>query len=245
MKEKFTPSLIKNNFYVYSNPRHSKNQKYFYTLGFMRKSYFLFFLIMSVACNNVSNKEAVTSSDSTIVDSLVTGIDEAKSNETLIKLNKEILVAIKKQDYQSLANYIHPTLGVRLSPYGTISINNDAIINATELLKMMKENTKLFWGNYDGTGDPIDLSAKDYFEQFVYDEDFLNAEKVTINRSSATGNSINNISLVYPQNDYIENYFSGIDKKYEGMDWRALRLVFQKEGGKYYLIGIIHDQWTI
>jgi hypothetical protein len=61
----------------------------------------------------------------------------------------------------------------------------------------------------------------------------------------SVGNSINNINTAYPKSDYIENYFSGFNKKYEGMDWRALRLVFQKEGDRYYLVGIVHDQWTI
>ncbi len=209
----------------------------------MRKYYFLFFLIVVFACNNVSNKETATSSD-TIVDSMVTDTGESKP-ETLFKLNKEILTAIKTQDYQALAGYIHPALGLRLSPYGTIDVNNDVIIKSTELVKTMKGDNKLFWGNYDGTGDPIDLSAKDYFSHFVYDADFTNAEKVTINQSSAKGNSINNIFNVYPQSDYIENYFSGFDKQYEGMDWRALRLIFQKVADKYYLIGIVHDQWTI
>jgi UDP-N-acetyl-2-amino-2-deoxyglucuronate dehydrogenase len=31
----------------------------------------------------------------------------------------------------------------------------------------------------------------------------------------------------------------------EGMDWRSLRLVFEKKNDIWYLVGIIHDQWTI
>jgi (p)ppGpp synthase/HD superfamily hydrolase len=29
------------------------------------------------------------------------------------------------------------------------------------------------------------------------------------------------------------------------MDWRSLRLVFEKKNDIWYLVGIIHDQWTI
>jgi hypothetical protein len=29
------------------------------------------------------------------------------------------------------------------------------------------------------------------------------------------------------------------------MDWESLRLVFQEEGGVWYLVGVIHDEWTI
>src|SRR5690606_20863141 len=210
----------------------------------MRKWHLLLFLTVTLACNNATKKEVKNSGDSTLVDSS-TVIDTLGTHDNLIKLNKKILNSLKKQDYRALANHLHPILGLRLSPYATVNVSNDVLIKSTELLKMLKENKKLYWGNYDGTGDPIDLSAKDYFAEFVYDVDFLNAEKVSLNKSMAKGNSIDNISSVYPQCDFVENYFSGFNKKYEGMDWRALRLVFQKEGNRYYLVGMIHDQWTI
>lgn len=211
----------------------------------MKTTSFLIFLIVLLSCNSASNKKNSASGDTTVVDNTNSKIDSSESNPNLMELNKKILTAIKKKEYQSIARYVHPQLGLRFSPYATVDLNNDAIFQAVELIKIMKDDTKLFWGNYDGTGDPIDLSAKDYFAQFVYDADFLKAEKVMINRSSAQGNSINNINSVYRGCEYVENYFSGFDKKYDGMDWRALRLVFQKEGDRYYLVGIVHDQWTI
>jgi hypothetical protein len=210
----------------------------------MRKRYLLLFLTVTLACNNANKKDGKDSNDSTLVDSSIV-IDTPKTDINLIELNKKILNSIKTKDYRFLANNIHPTLGLRLSPYATVSVSNDVVIKPAELIKMIKEDKKLYWGNYDGTGDPIDLSTADYFANFVYDVDFINAEKVTLNRSIATGNSVNNINSVYPQCDFVENYFSGFNKKYEGMDWRALRLVFQKEGSRYYLLGIVHDQWTI
>ena len=211
----------------------------------MKKASFLIFLIVLLSCNSASNKKNSASGETTVIDSTMSKIDSSESNPILTELNKKILTAIKKKEYQSIASYVHPQLGLRFSPYATVDVNNDAIFQAAELVKIMKDDTQLFWGNYDGTGDPIDLSAKEYFAQFVYDADFLKAEKVMINRSSAQGNSINNITSVYRDCDYVENYFSGFDKKYDGMDWRALRLVFQKEGNRYYLVGLVHDQWTI
>ncbi|MGG3281148.1 hypothetical protein [Paenibacillus solani] len=35
-----------------------------------------------------------------------------------------------------------------------------------------------------------------------------------------------------------------IDRAVEGMDWRSLRLVFEKIGQDHALVGIAHDQWT-
>ena len=43
----------------------------------------------------------------------------------------------------------------------------------------------------------------------------------------------------------VEFYFPGFDPQYAGMDWRSLRLVFMQQGSDWFLVGIIHDQWTI
>jgi hypothetical protein len=29
------------------------------------------------------------------------------------------------------------------------------------------------------------------------------------------------------------------------MNWASLRLVFERSGNKWYLVGISHDEWTI
>ena len=44
-------------------------------------------------------------------------------------------------------------------------------------------------------------------------------------------------------------HFPGFDKKYGGMDWESLRLVFEDAtlggGTELMLVGIVHAQWTI
>jgi hypothetical protein len=43
----------------------------------------------------------------------------------------------------------------------------------------------------------------------------------------------------------VEYHFSGFVEDYGGMDWVSLRLVFIEEEGSWFLVGIVHDQWTI
>ena len=50
---------------------------------------------------------------------------------------------------------------------------------------------------------------------------------------------------VYPLAATIEYHFSGFDARFEGMDWRSVRLVLEQENGTWYLVGLIHDEWTI
>jgi hypothetical protein len=50
---------------------------------------------------------------------------------------------------------------------------------------------------------------------------------------------------VYPGCDVVEFFFSGFEKKYEGLDFRALRLVYKTENSKVFLAAIVHDKWTL
>ena len=59
------------------------------------------------------------------------------------------------------------------------------------------------------------------------------------------GNSVNNLKEIYPNRHFIDYHFSGFDQKLKGMDWTSLRLVIEKQNGEYFLVAVIHDQWTI
>lgn len=167
------------------------------------------------------------------------------TDSLLAALNTEVLSLIKHKDYNALSRYAHPVEGIRFSPYAFVDTGGDIKLSAKTLAAQAKKTDSLSWGNYDGSGDNIRLSFQDYFNRFVYNADFLNAEQVSINKMIGGGNSLNNLTAAYPGADFTENYFSGFDPKYGGMDWCCLRLVFKKQGNKYYIIAIIHDQWTI
>lgn len=156
-----------------------------------------------------------------------------------------VLKALKEEDMKKLKNYIHPERGVRLTAYSYVDVEKDLVIKRDELVEMFNNPAKKSWGAYDGSGEPIELSFKDYYKKFVYDEDFLNPQIVAINNTVSMGNTIDNVKEAYPDSQYIESYFKEIDKQYEGIDWRSLKLVFEEYKGKWYLVGIIHGEWTI
>jgi hypothetical protein len=79
----------------------------------------------------------------------------------------------------------------------------------------------------------------------VYDVDFIKPENFKVNDFIGLGNSLNNLSSVYKDCDFTESHFSGFDEKYGGMDWRSLRLVFKERNKRFYLVGVVHDEWTI
>ncbi len=172
--------------------------------------------------------------------------DQQFANDSaLLSLTKEILAVIKDKDYRKLTEYIHPEDGIRFSPYGYIDTADDVTATRSTFRLNAYTNKKRVWGYFDGSGDPIKLTSREYFKRFVYDADFLNAEKTSLNQCLGGGNSQNNILVIYDGLPFTESYFSGFDEKFGGMDWRALRLVYKEYEGKYYLIAIIHDEWTI
>ncbi|HWI51813.1 MAG TPA: hypothetical protein VNT01_06715 [Symbiobacteriaceae bacterium] len=158
---------------------------------------------------------------------------------------REAVGVLKAQDMEKLAALAHPTLGIRFSQYGHVNLGKDVVLQASEL-KNAWVNKRLYqWGIADGSGRPINLGFRDYYQKFVYDVDFAAAPKVGWNESIGKGNTIDNWREAYPDGVMVEFHYPQFDPKYQGMDWRSLRLVFEPKGNQWYLVGIIHAQWTI
>lgn len=157
------------------------------------------------------------------------------------------LAAIEQQDWNALAMLAHPTKGVRFSPYGYVRAGNtgDVIRTAQQIQDGFTDTTVINWGSYDGSGHPIDLTFEGYYDEFIYSADFAQAPEVAYNQIIGRGNTLINMHEVYPQGQFVEYHFPGFDPQYEGMDWQSLRLVFEETAGNWYLVGIVHDQWTI
>lgn len=168
-----------------------------------------------------------------------------KQAASLEQQAEKVLMALKNKDGEALASFAHPTKGVRFSPYGHISISNDIRLLPSEIEEAFTSIEKRTWGAYDGSGEPITLTFSDYAQRFVYDQDFLNAPQKATDEILGTGNTLINIAEVYPSATFIEYHFPGFDPQYSGIDWKSLRLVFEKMDTGWYLVGIIHDQWTI
>lgn len=213
----------------------------------MRLIYFLLFISVLIACNNSKSDQPGTKDTANKQTDTISNkpAPPLNSDSVLLVLSENILTAIKDTNHTQFITYIHPTRGIRFAPYGFIDTSENHIVQANELLSLLRSNKKILWGTFDGTGDPIMKTAAEYFKRFVYNVDFLHAPDKAVNRFLGSGNSANNLLKIYPDCDFTEFHFSGFEKKYEGMDWASLRLVFKKENDKTWLVAIVHDEWTI
>ncbi len=155
-----------------------------------------------------------------------------------------VIGLLHRKEIDLLTEFIHPEKGVRFTPYAYVQPEADLVFTP-DTLPSLESSKSFHWGFFDGSGEPMDLTFQEYFNKFVYNHDFEQAELVTWNPNIQRGNSINNAQEKYPDAEIVEYHFSGFDPQYEGMDWASLRLAFEEYQGEWFLVGIIHDQWTI
>jgi len=165
---------------------------------------------------------------------------------TALEAATTVMRILKSGDMDSLAAWAHREKGIRFSPYAYVDIEKDLVFSRDTLKNLKDDPTVYEWGTFAGSGELIEMTYADYHKKFVYDADFFEKAEVAQNEVLSEGSTINNLNEVYPKDthDFVEYHIDGIDPQYDGMDWRSLRLVFEKIGHDHILVGIIHDEWT-
>ncbi|WP_102347700.1 hypothetical protein [Bacillus sp. Marseille-P3661] len=185
--------------------------------------------IESLEMNSLTKEEPLTDSEPT---------------EDLSEVAQTVVSLIADKDFHSLSSMINPEKGVLFSPY--VYIEKDAIVFPPKDIKTFFENSSVYtWGTFDGSGEPITLTPSDYYEKFIYEKPYIEAEEILVNEFKQRGNTINNIKDRFPNSAIVEFHITGTSE-FAGMDWASLNLVFEKEpNGVWTLVAIINDRWTI
>ncbi len=170
---------------------------------------------------------------------------EAEAKKLVEATALAVVDALKRKDGAKLATFAHPDKGVRFSMYPFVRTDTDVVLTAADLAIAFTDPKVRYWGVTDGKGDDLRVTFADYYPRFIYDVDFAKAPDVAYNRAIGTGNSTDNSATAYPDAVMVEFHYSGFDPQYAGMDWRSLRLFFEQKNGSWYLVGIVHGQWTI
>ncbi len=177
-----------------------------------------------------------------IVETIEVSLDEDTS---LLDAANTVIQTLHDRDMDELSQLVHPTKELRFAPYAFI-LEEYLVFMPDELPGLLDfdHQTVYEWGDYMWTGDPIELAFHDYYYRFVYSAYFIRAEEIGINQKVSPEDMINNSHEFYPGSEFVESYFSGIKPEYIGLDWQSLRLVFIKENGTWWLVCIVHEEWT-
>ena len=102
-----------------------------------------------------------------------------------------------------------------------------------------QDHEKYRWG-YSENMKPIRLSFKNYYNQYVYNQDFANYDEITFNDISNPTKMIDNTRKFYPEAIIVEFKINGVLVENKGKDWTTLRLIFQNYKEQWYLSGIVN-----
>ncbi|PWW25644.1 hypothetical protein [Chryseobacterium sp. AG844] len=206
----------------------------------------VFILSLITACKKEAGKPVPNEIDSIAQNKTDTAgtVQTHADKEAALKLaNDEVLKALKDKDYATFASFIHPQKGIRFSMYAFVNLKEDKHFSKADFEKYQPTKTLFTWGTQDGSGDPYKATINDYLGKWVFSKDFT-ASQYSVNKFIGGGNSLNNLKEIYPKADFTENYVKGTEKS-GNMDWKTVRFVFEEFEGKYYLIAVVNDQWTI
>lgn len=153
---------------------------------------------------------------------------------------------LRQRDLRELSRLVHPTKGIRFSPYAFINSTLDVKFAASTLRFALESPRRYLWGTFDGTGDQIRLTFAEYYKRFVYDRDFAAASSIIFNNEpKMRGNTHDNSRDQYPSAIVVEYHKTHAEKDQEESDAASLRLIFEQHLGKWYLVHVAHDSWTI
>jgi hypothetical protein len=177
--------------------------------------------------------------------------ESTEENETefdisdLEERQEQTIEILRNGDIDKLYSVVHPENGLRFSPYPYIDKKRDRSFTSTELENISGDNKVYTWGVQDGSGDAIKMTFTEYYQNYIYNHDFAEAPEIDKNDTIGSGNMVNNLQSVYPESEYIEYHFPGFEEEFDGMDWQSLRLIYEQDPEEnWYLVGIVHAEWT-
>jgi hypothetical protein len=166
--------------------------------------------------------------------------------ETALGFAQELIGFIAERDISALARRVDPSRSLTFSPYPYIDLGTVVTLDREALVEAWSQNQTFVWGRYDGTGEPIELQIRRYFEEFVYDRDFRTKPPTSADLVPSRGNTRENLQEVFPGTIAVEFHVQGSDPRFDGLDWASLLCVLSpRPDGGWWLVALVHNQWTI
>lgn len=151
----------------------------------------------------------------------------------------DILYALKNDDMAILASYVLPVNGLNLAPSQNFDWNNTVELSPTEIINMATDTTIRNWGNEQVTNAPINMTIADYFDAYVYDEEYVGSIYIGQNVIVSTPNVPN---TVYQTNGtyFVEFMIPDFYTTNTASEWRSITMIFVVEDISPTLIAFVH-----
>ncbi len=163
-------------------------------------------------------------------------------NEELARLAMGVADCLAREDYAALAEYVHPEYGLVFSPYATIHLGTNQCFTPQRVAVADRDKTVYVWGIKYGSDEPIQLTAKQFLSEILYDRDYARAPVMGFDTVLRSGNALENVTAAFPEAHFVDLCFPSSSA--DAADWRILRLVFEDWQGSMRLSALIHSEYT-
>lgn len=166
------------------------------------------------------------------------------SNAALTEAALDTAAYLKNNDFEALAETVHPDYGVVFSPIATVNLASNLSFTARQVESFGSGTDKLIWGVRPDSGEPISMTVGEYFTRYVTNRDYTCAPVVTVNYTLRVGNARENVTDIFPGASFVDLCYPGTAEA-EYTDWSILRLVFEPYGEELRLAAVIHSEATV
>lgn len=156
----------------------------------------------------------------------------------------EVVAALRDKDFAKLSMLAHPDQGIRFSPYAFVDVQKHVRLDRATIARGFTNPQRYLWGHTDGRGAPMDWTFEEFYTRQLWDRDYSKATMIAIDTRQQSGNSLDNSARAYPKAHVVEYHLPSTDPN-TTLDWGSLRIVLEDKGGTWYVVGLIHDEWTI
>ena len=170
---------------------------------------------------------------------------DPEDNFSLLSSACAVCRCLQQQNWSALSGYVHPDRGVTFTPYSTVEPSSDRNFTADQIKNLAQDTNVYTWGFEDGRGNPIQMTISQYMERYVYDRDYVQVPEIGVDRIMTGGNALENLTEAYDGCRFVDFSFPSADPVNDGLDWSSLKLVFQAGEERWYLVGVVHGEWTI
>jgi len=166
-----------------------------------------------------------------------------KQNNSLKDENAKLIVKkfIRTLSYyfsgKDILPYIHPKRGVTMT-YFTHFDNRSKTFNRNQI-KNIKQNRhiKIYWGKTETRGDKVYISLYNFMHQ-LRKEPFKPYTKIK-KLNNLKGFTCKGVKCIGYEALWIGNL------KKDSSNWHGVVIILEKYQGKWYIVGLLRDRWTI
>lgn len=199
--------------------------------------------LLELALANEEVAEVEELDDNTVVDTKSysqTGVLTGPYNgQNVMEAAYDFLWALHTGDLTIATSYINPVNPVYFSPSQNFIRNNLVTLTASDIANMATDTTVYNWGTEQGTNTPISMTISDYFDNYVYDEFYIQSpiigQNIVVSNSSVTNVIADNFFYsIYNVEFMLPDYYTS-----DGA-WKSITLSFIVEDVYPELIAVIH-----